>query len=192
MKIDSKTKKILLLVMIPTIILVFVYVYILFDLNNKNQETASILNENEKAYVKNLNFQSTKKIINSSKESILNMSTFFITKDGVVNFINTIESIGKSVGLNISIASVDIKTDTNKSNNSQNNNKDELNLDIETEGTWTQTLKFIHLLEYLPFNINLNQVNIINLNMDNSKNNTSKSKTSSWHGSFAVSVTKFK
>lgn len=78
------------------------------------------------------------------------INSFFIPSDGVVGFINTLESLGKSTGVTLSVSSVDVGTVA------PGDFKEPLHLRLETEGSWAHNYYFLSTLENLPYVLTIN------------------------------------
>lgn len=120
----------------------------------------------------------------SSRADILLFQSFFIKKEGEVDFIEFIEQAARAQGLDVSIDTVSI--DSPKNVNVYNMEYFILNFTVK--GSWSQVFNFSRMLQVLPYAHNIQAVNLIH--EGGSENNTSK--TSVWKGVYTIKVLKKK
>ncbi len=80
------------------------------------------------------------------------IDSFFIRNDDVVLFIDTIERLGTESGLIITTQDVSVTPHRTYG--------EEVTMSIVTSGSWQETLNFIHLLEALPYRIDIHQTKL--------------------------------
>lgn len=121
------------------------------------------------------------------------VNSYFIKRDNVVSFIENIEQEARSLKIEIFIRSVDEA----KYSDNENENKEFINLQIETRGSWADTLRFVSYLERLPYKISLNNVELAKIETELEKNQNKNIKSDTpghyiWRGRFEFSALKIK
>jgi hypothetical protein len=173
---NQKSLKIILEVLCVIVVVIFVFTYFIYnDIRQKNK--------NYSLFTKDLNFQNTKKdYLDSSQKTIDSISlelneinSSIVSKEGEVQFIETLESLAKRTGLGIEINSLVFDA------NSTSNSVDILKVKAQTNGSWIDSYKFIKLLESMPFKIKINKLNLIHILSENN-----------WQTTFEIDVLKYK
>lgn len=78
------------------------------------------------------------------------VSAKFISRGDFVEFIQTIETKGRAQNLEVTVRSVATEP---RSEDDDSDDKEILRLQLETTGSWANTLKFVNYLEHLPYKI---------------------------------------
>lgn len=74
----------------------------------------------------------------------------FVSQDGVVSFIQTVEGLAKAQGLQVKttgVSTVELATSSKY--------YEQVRLDIETSGSWQKNFTFLKLIESLPYSVTL-------------------------------------
>jgi len=120
----------------------------------------------------------------NSRDNILLLQTFFIQKEGEVDFIEFIEQSARSQGLEVSISTVSV--DSPKNINMYG--MEYFILDFTVKGSWSQVFNFSRMLQVLPYAHNLQSVNLIR----EGANENDISKPGTWKGLYTIKVLKKK
>lgn len=126
--------------------------FLLLDIYNiraKNKETSRLLNQADEAAEVGVLVQSIRLIQNNAREDLEAFEELALSDSKIVPLIESIEKAGQSLGVKTEIASVE-KTDEPQ----------QLNLIIETEGSWAGTLSFLKAIESLPHRVMVKSVNV--------------------------------
>jgi hypothetical protein len=105
------------------------------------------------------------------------LSSRIIEANGVVDFIEMIESRARRLGV-----SIEVQTAAELDHESSDKHKI-LELSFRTQGSWENTYKFVAFLESLPYQSTLNQMSL-------EEERTEKSSV--WTGSYKLDVVRFK
>ena len=132
-------------------------------------------------------------LLNSSLEkirpSIEQLNSYMISSDGEVDFINQVETLARSRGLDVSINSVQLVQADNQSNTSL----EFLKLEINTKGSFSGTYQFLTLLENLPYSINFDKVGVVSsLDGELLTDKTQLAQPILWQGVFDINILKQK
>jgi Tfp pilus assembly protein PilO len=99
---------------------------------------------------------SLRQITTATGDELEKLQTFFVTKDGALDFVKYIESLAVASGLIFSIDTVDEYADPVLIPY----DKTLLKLSIRTTGTQKRTRAFLTLIESLPYNIKIQRADI--------------------------------
>ena len=187
MKNFPKTQKILITIIILNIVAFFSYFLLFSSIKEKNQQTSLSLNNTELELKKNDRYESVRDILSETESERKIIDSYFVNKEKIVDFIESIEGLGKQSGVAVHINSV---------------GEDEgalntltlplLHLSIEAEGDFRSVFTFLSLLENLPFKTVLPRVALERQNPEQTISgiSSSKKKVPVWKGSFELSVAK--
>lgn len=177
------TKQILALTTILAIASIVFYVLFFNALKNKNEEISLILNVTDTAIQRELKLRSVGEIIKDTEDEREKLDTYFVADDHVVDFIESIEELGRYVGVDIETVSVNI----NDNLKTKDSISEILNLSIETRGDWEDVFYFLALMEKMPF-----RIDIANADLYAVYRNDGKDTSVSWKGFFNINVFKLK
>ena len=99
--------------------------------------------------------QSLRAVKNGAKDDLATLEEARLTKAKLVSLIDSLDKIGKSLNLTLSITS--ITTDASKIATST---PETVRVSISTEGRWAANLAFVHVLESLPYKTNIEDSNL--------------------------------
>ncbi len=141
MKMNKKTIILFIGVTILNIALIGFY---LFSFNVVKKET-EVANANTFALQEyqdqGENIALVKKIIKETKEGDTKLDNYFINEDKVVVFIETIESVGDTAGISVTLSGL------------RSDSKNTLSFSVGAEGSFRNLMHFLALMEYLPLPI---------------------------------------
>lgn len=156
MKNLSTTKKIFMTMILLNVVIFGVYGYIYWNIVQESHTITELQVQSNEYQAKNDALRSVKISLDENQDFISQIDTFFIAKDGVVNFINTLERLGQSTGLKINIQSVSVEQGSDPKDF-----KEGLKLKIETEGSWQDSSRFLSIIENLPYRVVVNSASVI-------------------------------
>lgn len=188
MEYSSKTKQILLTIIVLVIAVSIAYAMLFLNIKEKNNNISALSNEIDIVLQKEIKLRSVKHLINDTEQDRVKLDSHFVTDDEVVNFIEKIENLGTDSGTKVEVISVYVD-DVNKEVTNQAAINELLYLDFKTEGSFAQMFHFLSMLEKLPFKIDIPQVNF-----EKTLDGTGKVNKSlgSWKGLFSITVVKLK
>jgi len=154
-------------------------------INVKKRKTSELMTNiatqsGRKTEIKSL----AQKLININ-DKIEKIDTFILPpgQEVLVEFIEEIESIGKTVGVELVINSIEVMSPALP----VLKDYEELNLKLEVTGNFTQVFHFASLIENLPYHVDIKQVNL-----NGTLEGEEKKKISVWKGDFVFKVLKLK
>lgn len=184
----SKTKKIIIVLIIMNSAVFGLYFYLFANVKRINKAVLAQLIQVESEARRDGQLRSIKNLMNDTKKEGEQIIDLFVEPAGSVNFIEMVEFLGKVANVKLEVQSVSIDALKNKIGSST----ESFRLSLKTEGLWANTLHLLSLLESMPFKVSFDNVNLekISETSDSVKN---KDKSSIyWIDSFDFSVLKIK
>lgn len=130
-------------------------------------------------------------VIEFSKYSPEELRTFakainnrVLPKGDFVNFIENVEKTARSFGVEVNVRAVDVE----ELAEGGSGDKETLRLKMETRGTWSETMKFVTYLEYLPYKVVIHDVGLSQMILTNDKGVSS----TEWRGDIELTALKSK
>lgn len=177
------TTKIIILFILDAIIFGLCF-YLFTYIKQIDNMVSSRLAQIESELKADESLRSIKILMNDTKKERERMSLVFIQPDDTVNFIETIESLGDLTGVKLEIDSVGVDNLKSKKTGST----ELFRISLKTEGSWTNTIHFLTLLENVPHKISFENVNLSKV----SDLNDGDKGLSYWNGNFNLSALKIK
>ncbi len=174
----KKTHSVVTVTLLLLLVLIIGYVYFLFIIFKINNEQRILGKEVQLQVKKDEHFRAIKKILADTRSERLELNTRFVSKEGVVSFIEKIESLSSVAGASVDIQSVNIIDAKSKAG------YEWLELSVDVSGTWDEVYYLISLVEHLPMAASLFDVRIVYSNTDDGKE--------VWDGYFRVRAVKLK
>lgn len=122
--------------------------------------------------------QASKEIVAATAEERGETKMFFVGGDEVVDFLESLEALGRNAGLELEVSSVGLAEEDEGGNRPY----DILSVDITSEGSWAQNFRYLSVLENLPLKFQITRA-VIEKRDD---------RGSLWRGSFALGAVKLK
>lgn len=184
-----KTLKRILIVLIVLILVIFASYYFVYREVRFRDETYQTL-------LRDLSFQDTKQqyLISTQKTieglvlDINHINDSVVSKEGEVEFIETLEAVAKESGLSIELDSLALNNDPNLVPQFV----DVLKIKAKTRGSWEGNYLFLSRLEALPLKLKIDNLGLSNTLADVVLTNKKVVKSSVWQGVFEISVLKYK
>lgn len=105
---------------------------------NLNREIASTTTAIQSFERKEETFASLKTIVKDTEDERAKLESYFVANDDTASFIEKVEGLAHSKGLEFTVASISAAAGT-------------LNLQIEATGMWSDLMNFYTLLERMPY-----------------------------------------
>lgn len=179
-----KTKSdILILSLSAAIALVALAVLIFFfkTIENKNKHTSVVLTTLADKVKQKENMKSLIEKVNKVSEMSDTINSYFVNSKEVDSFINYLENLGSSAGVELEVQNFDVSTIS----------KDVLNVTISTKGSFSNTMKTLILIENAPYKINITKTfldqGVESLNSD-PKDPQKQTNTSFWRSEISFNV----
>ncbi len=191
MKVKSfSEKKLAIIILLSVLVLLGGYVYLYILAEKMFIETGEIRSRINVAKSKNNELQLIRENIKSTLGTYELVKQMFVPKDGVVDFIQTLEALGRESGLSLTI-----KTVENKSLNSTVQGKERITIFFSADGDKSKLLLFLKLIENLKYKVDIDDVLLIKSVKKNDESSEDKSKIKApglWNLSTHISVLKEK
>lgn len=186
----ANTKKILITCIVLNVLVFAAYGFLLWGIYAKANLASNLVAEAAQDVQKDEALRSIKASLNENAEFVSHIDSFFIPADGVVDFISSLEALGAESGVELSIDSVAVESE------SESASKEVLNLSLQTEGSWQNTFIFLSLLENLPYRIEFVSTTLRLFGATESILFSGSSRTLAseevWQGNYEVSVHKLR
>jgi Tfp pilus assembly protein PilO len=170
----SHSIKILILIIVCNIAALVGY-YLLFQyIKTQSVLAASLSNVIDLGQQKNSHLNALRSVVKDTEGKYQQLVTLFLPSDLAISFIEQIETLGKNSGLVLKTNSISSAVDTDTAKIFQ--------MQIETTGSWNNTMYFLNQLENLPYNIYVRGLSL-------SKQSGVNEKNSLWSAKFDISVT---
>jgi len=174
--LQKKTKLFFLTAVVLNIFAGGLNVYALSAVKEKNAEVAALAGEIQARGQSTEELKSMKHLVEDTRSELEKIDSLFISGDGIVGFIERIESLGRHAKVSLELKSVDVTK----------GDGEVLSLRFSTEGDWESTLYFLALMESMPLRIEADGVNLRNVTR------TEEGKTTTfWSGDFRISLLSF-
>ena len=184
----EKARKVFFTALCVNLLVASVYSYIFIKIRQKNQHIAALTSSIEALTAQKENLKSIK--INFSETASLRnqIDGYFIAKDGVVQFLNSIESLGADNNLALKIVSVGVEPAALSGDIFE-----VVNVSIEVSGAWSDVYRFAALLELLPLKVSVGRVDLEKVvSQLTGAAKKSGTPTPPWKGTFDIGVLKLK
>jgi hypothetical protein len=189
MKAFKTTKRIFLLLILLNLAAGSLVAGAFILIRRENQQAASFLSEVEEATKIEGNLKSIKAIMLDTEKKRASLDSYFIHDKDLITFLDEMNTLGKSAGVELSVQSVDIDVSSEKALFTE-----ALKLSLQTKAAWPDTYHFLSLLETLPFKVSFEQVSI-NHESDESVTPAgakAKPKNILWDGTFTLRILKMR
>ncbi len=189
MKNKFTAKKIFLLALIFSVCVIVMYSLLFVTIIRKNTALASLA-ENVKSQMAEKNtLTSLKEKVEATEASREKIKNYFIQKDAVVPFLNSIQALGEDNGLDLKIGDVTLEDAPMWEDVFES-----VKMKIEVVGDWSDVRRFVSLIDLLPFKVIIDQVNLEKVVAEGSSNGGKKVALADlgWKGIMEIRVLKFK
>lgn len=117
----------------------------------KSENTSALLNKIDAETAEANLLASTKTLVADTAALREQFRSFSVSREGVVPFIELLESTGRAVGVSVAITSVDTAALPGSTA------MEVLRVQVAGKGSWSGIVRFFGLLEFLPFEVTLEQ-----------------------------------
>jgi len=149
MLIDIKyTQRIFIMVIIVTFLFAGAYGLVFYSIKSKIKNVSVVVEELEKEREKLNTLDTTKRTLKQTEKLRTKLNTFFVDQSGVVDFIQKMEDLGIYSGAEVTLKNLNEKT------------TDGLTFSVGIDGTFSEVMHTITLLENMPYNISFTQVQV--------------------------------
>lgn len=161
------------------------------------QDMSVLLSQVETDLKRDETFRSIELILKDSQEDLATLESYFVSENGVVGFIESLETLAAENAIKVTIDFLGVE-DSDGSLPPEKDIKETLRLRLTTEGGWAGTMQFLGLLETVPTKINLDRASLIYTPTSESAlsftppKGAKPSLKQTWRGSFDFTVFKLK
>jgi hypothetical protein len=131
------------------------YYYFFSNLRAMGETISTLSNETDTLLSQEGNLDSLRAVFSDTTNDRQKINSYFVQRDGAIDFITTIENLAAFAHLSHETQSVETKEE-----NPPSANRELLHLTFHTTGSWQNTFYFLSLLESLPFNINISHIDL--------------------------------
>jgi|GEM_PF-4585860 Tfp pilus assembly protein PilO len=178
---DHSTKKRLIVCLTVTIVLAFTFGFFFARIRSQNQKASTLNNEIALLTTRFSRESSMKALLNDTKSLRQELEASIITKEGLVSFVEQIETLGEDIGVTPKISN--LNTETIREGPAANV-AEYLLASVEAVGSWPKLFKFFSLIEAMPTVLSIDRVTF-------DKDGKEKG-LSSWATTFVVRAIKLK
>jgi hypothetical protein len=187
-----ETKKNIAVLAILNIIIFGLFFYLFISIRQSDEDVSTKLVQIKRWIDRDERLQSVKNLMSETKDQREKIAKIFVQADGSVDFIETVESLGKAAGVKVEIGSVGIDASRNKIGSST----ESFRFSVKTEGGWANVIHLLGLLESMPFKVSFDNVALSKISISEEpslvKNKDKPQDASNWSGNFDFSVLKVK
>ncbi|MES2087983.1 MAG: hypothetical protein V4467_03245 [Patescibacteria group bacterium] len=185
----GKVWKLFSVALLGTVLVIALYVFVFSQISQKKQHIEALANSIQTLEEQNQAVVSAKDSISETIDLRNKIDEYFVAKDGEVNFLNFLQTLGTEEGLSLEVSSVSIDPSPAASGVFEL-----LNLEVQVQGPWSNVSRFLALLELLPYKISMGDVAIRKQSDAELSGNQKKSTGTGpqWVGDFKMSLLKFK
>ncbi|MEX1120220.1 MAG: type 4a pilus biogenesis protein PilO [Candidatus Paceibacterota bacterium] len=150
----SNTHIKLIITALATLAMVIVYTALFLSIKNKNNQISILENQVDIEVRKDQRLHSIKQVISDVGEEIKRVDTYLISEDGVVELLEDLESLGRTVGVTVGVNSVSVdKADAGLP-------YELLRIDFVARGGWRNIIQLVSLLETFPRGLTIERMHI--------------------------------
>ena len=168
--------KILILMIVCNLAAIAGYYFLFQYIVTQTQSSSDLINTINLSEQKNSHLSSLRTMVKDTEEERQQLSGLLLSNDAEVSFIEQVETLAKKSGL-------ESKTDSVSSVAGIASTTNIFNMQIETTGSWSNTMYFLNQIENLPYDIHIEGSS---LNKQDLINNPAGS---AWMATFNISVT---
>jgi len=150
--ITSKSRQFLLLALVLNGAALVLSGFLFLQVKASSERTSALSNNIELQAKQENTLHSIKTLVAQTASVREQLEAYFISKEGVVSFIELLEGVGQSAGAAVSIQNVE-ETPLDGSDVLES-----LRVSITAEGSWESVVHFLGLLEYLPYESSVGDV----------------------------------
>lgn len=153
---NNKALQRLIIVSTLAVIAICGYLYFTYYINSLTQKTANIKSDIQLSEIKYTRLEILRKATENTSDQKSRIEQLFVGQSGAVDFIGKIEDMAKNSGLTY-------KTDTVETEpmpGSEDLGKELVTINMTTTGLWSNTIKFLKLIESLPYSVKVNNIRL--------------------------------
>ena len=135
-----------------------VLIFAIYSISAKNKGISELLAQVDRAAETEILVQSIRNLQNDTGEDVGAFNELLLSSDKLIGLIENIEGAGRALGIETKIVSVGEADDDSAPSATAPDEKNEIKQEtvqiiIEAEGSWSETLSFLRAMESLPYRI---------------------------------------
>lgn len=185
---NNKTTQIAILMIALTLASFGGYMYATRYIGSLTEKTSKLKSDIELAEIKNRNLQTLQRAAQNTGDEKEKITSYFVGKDGAVSFVSEIEGLAAASNLKYT-------TDTIETTNLpelEGQGKELLHVVFTSNGSWNNTVKFLSLLESLPYSMRIEKLDFDSARLDAAAGTSTPASSRSWKMTINFSVVKIK
>lgn len=147
----NHSKWLLIILSLISMIILAVLILGVYNIQAKNKEASVLLNLADHAAKARTLAQSIRMMQNNAAKDIAVFDNLTLSGDKLVPLIESIEGVGRTLGLDTKIVSV------GKIEDKKSLEPDMIRMVMETQGPWAPTLSFLRAIESLPHRVMIDE-----------------------------------
>jgi len=188
-----QTKQLLVFSTLAVSAILVVYIFLFLYIAAEGRETSILQNDVDFVTQKESKLRSIQSTLSETEDDRTRLDTYFVSPDGIVPFIESIEGFAGVSGATIDISSVDtdlllIETSekSRKAEKEENLFAELVRLNFKAHGTWSQVAHTLALLETLPYRVTITRATF------EGGSALKEDATNTWTGFFTITAIKKK
>lgn len=161
----KKTRNIFIFSILFLLLSILVYGTLFFMIRVETMKVSGLRDDIDLVLRQEQQLKSSQYIIADTEELRDELNSYFIHKNGVVDFLEKIERFGDDSSVLVEVTSVDIEPIL-ISTEIESKIVDNLNIVALVEGEWRDVFYFLNLIESQPLHVSVEQINIENRDGD--------------------------
>lgn len=151
----SKTQAKVIVTFLGVLLSFGIYSGLFIVIKNKNNQISALQNQVDVEIRKDQRLRSIKQLIIDLREDSRQIDTYFVSKDGVVNFLEDLEALGSISDISVGVNSVSV------GKNIDNEFSYELlKIEFAARGVWSSIIQLISLLETFSLGITIERMQL--------------------------------
>ena len=152
---QNKTTQKLITVSVLAVLAICGYFYFTYYIDSLTQKTSELKNDIQVSEIKYTRLESLRKATENTSDQKSKIGELFVGQSDAVNFIGKIENLAKDAGLAYVTKSVETEPLPG-----DDQSKELITINMNTTGLWSNTVKFLKLIETLPYSLKINSLRL--------------------------------
>jgi hypothetical protein len=179
---NNKIQRLLVIFFLINVILFGIYGHLLYSMQTKNKETAALYTASHEEDSDKEKIRELSRVLEDTKKERDNLSEYFVANTNAVTFIEQIEKVGKTAGVELTVLSVSDETKENGV----------VELGFSAIGGFTHLYHLIAIVESMPYKVVIKKADIQKtMEKTAGQHGGQKEGAVMWAGNFTVTLESF-